>query len=249
MIRPNAGTLAPAPPRLSSSDGSEGQVAKERDEKRERQRRLFLRYFDEFEAADLDPGAVMKLAFSINSGVFLRRAIAGMVLFRDRCRPPIEFFWALENAPPQMRDLIFGLVNWDDPAGHAAKIAGIARDERKRAKKFRRAQESQPIKTVYELATALPGIVFKFEADGETPQSLFGIPGKTIAVVLSAYAKKRRKPGRRPFREMAVAILKEHEGSDEDPADVLSALVVARKERRRARRNRKKRGGQVFGPT
>lgn len=28
MIRPNAGTLAPAPPRLSSSDGSEGQVDK-----------------------------------------------------------------------------------------------------------------------------------------------------------------------------------------------------------------------------
>ena len=91
-------------------------------EKRETQRRLFLRYFDEFEAAGLDPNAVMSLAFSINSGVFIRRAVAGMKLFRDQCRPPIEFFWALENDPGKARDEVFRLLKLEEWDGLQRKM-------------------------------------------------------------------------------------------------------------------------------
>jgi len=89
-------------------------VDRKQDEKRERQRRLFLRYFDNFEASGLDPNAVMGLAFSVNSGVFLRRAIAGMKLFRDRYGSPIGFFWQLEDAPDKVRDEVFKLLKLEE---------------------------------------------------------------------------------------------------------------------------------------
>ena len=203
----------------------------------------------------------MNLAFSGASGVFLRRMVAGMELFRDRCMPPREFFWGLENAlpfrnvifdatlpPPRTspptwtRERIFRLLNMflkgDNLAGLAAELDGIDTRQRTAAAKFWLARRSLAIKTVYErLVPALREIVPKFEANGETPESLFGvIPGKTIAAVLNAYAKKKRKPGPPPFREMAVAILLKLERSDEDPAARLSNLDAARKEKRRPRR-------------
>lgn len=203
-----------------------------------RERSLFLRYFEDFKASGLDPVAVMNLAFSGASGVFLRRMVVGMQLFRDRCRPPCDFFWALEDAPPKTRDQIFNLLNWNDPRALAAELDGMATRQGTAAKKFWRAQHFQAIETIDErLVPALREIVPKFEADGETPEGLFGvIPGKTIAVVLSAYAKKKRKSGPRPFREMAAAILLKLERSDKDPAARLRALDAARKEKRRPHR-------------
>lgn len=196
-----------------------------------RQRSLFLRYFEDFKAAGLDPVAVMDLAFSGASGVFLCRMVAGMKLFRDRCRPPREFFWALEDAPPRTRDQIFKLLNWDDPAGLAAELDGIVSRERTKAAKFWHTQKTRAIETVDELLVpALRAI-----AAGETPKSLPGIPGKTIAAVLSTYIEKRKR-GPLPFREIAVAILLRNEGSEEDPLARLHALDAARKEKLRAPR-------------
>lgn len=211
---------------------------KERGEKRERQRRLFLRYFDEFEAAGLDPAAVMNLAFNINLGVFLRRAVAGMELFRDRCRPPIEFFWGLEDASPRTRDQIFNLLNWDDPKALAAELVNLVSQERAKEKKFGPAVRIRRIK---QLVPALENRTRKFKADGETPKGILPfIPGETIAAVLSPYLLKRKRERRRgpaSFDAIAAAILLELEGSDEDPAAHLRALKAALKARRRSRRN------------
>lgn len=213
-------------------------MEKERDEKRERQRRLFLRYFDEFEAAGLDPAPVMNLAFSVNSGVFLSRMIAGMELFRDRCMSPCEFFWGLEDAPLKRREQIWNLLKWEDPAGLAAELHKILSEERKKEKKFGAAARIQDIK---RLASALRIIVPKFEADGETPKGIFPwIPGKTIAAVLSPYLEKRKREKRRgppSFDAIAAAILLELDGSDEDPAVHLRALKAALKQKRQSRRN------------
>ncbi len=101
-----------------------------------RQRSLFLRYFEEFKASGLDPVAVMNLAFSINSGVFLRRAIAGMELFRDSGRSPIEFFWGLENASPETRDQMFKHLNWDDPKAFVDALGKRLSQEKAKEKRF-----------------------------------------------------------------------------------------------------------------
>lgn len=203
-----------------------------------RQRSLFLRYFEDFKAAGLDPVAVMDLAFSGASGVSLPRMVAGMELLRDRCKPPGEFFWALEDASPRTRDQIFNLLNWDDPKALAAELVKVVSQERAKEKKFGPAVRIRRIK---QLVPALENRVRKFKADGETPKGILPfIPGETIAAVLSTYLLKRKREKRRgplSFDAIAAAILLVLEGSDEDQAAHLRALKVALKARRRSRRN------------
>ncbi len=131
--------------------------ARERDEKRERQRRLFLRYFDEFEATlGRDPNEVMRLAFSINSGVFLRRAIAGMELFRDRAWPPIEFFWMIENASDELRDVLFNFLKREKEWNRLLRKARRARARLTvllDAERERRRERDEPGLTAKEKAT------------------------------------------------------------------------------------------------